>query len=320
LTQLGSSRPVYWRQGLDVGAHNLVKGAGELGFGVARLRYTTEALKADQAHSYLIQTFADLGLIGVVLTLALLVAWCRAALRSLAPRLPWRALTDAEAAERRGLVALAAVVVMFGIQSMLDFTFYFAGVTIPALLCAGWLAGRGPLRAPVGRRAKRISVLSRPGAGAVVTGLVALAFMGAWVMWQPLRSVQAVNASETDPHNAFSHARDAVSANPLALDPHLRLAALYQSIGDVARARAEYLRATTLQPSNPQPWLWLAAFYEQTGHPQLAIVSAQRVFALDHVQTPPGDPYTRSAAAIRAQATAALQTQQTKPKPKHATR
>ena len=61
LTQLGSSRPLYWHQALDVGSHALLKGVGELGYGVARLRYTTSTLKADQAHSYLVQTFADLG-------------------------------------------------------------------------------------------------------------------------------------------------------------------------------------------------------------------------------------------------------------------
>ena len=84
LTQLGSSRPLYWQQGLDVGSHALLKGVGELGYGVARLRYTTSTLKTDQAHSYLVQTFADLGIIGVALTLALLAAWCRAAVRPLA--------------------------------------------------------------------------------------------------------------------------------------------------------------------------------------------------------------------------------------------
>ena len=40
--QFGSSRPVYWHQALQVGDHHLFKGVGLLGFGVARLRYTTE--------------------------------------------------------------------------------------------------------------------------------------------------------------------------------------------------------------------------------------------------------------------------------------
>ncbi len=72
ITELGSSRPVYWHQALDVGSHALLKGVGELGYGIARLRYTTSIAKTDQAHNYLFQTFADLGIIGVVLTVALL--------------------------------------------------------------------------------------------------------------------------------------------------------------------------------------------------------------------------------------------------------
>jgi O-antigen ligase len=304
LTQLGSSRPQYWGQALTVGADDALKGVGELGFGIARLRHTVETAKTDQAHSYPIQTFADLGLIGVLLTLALLVAWGRAASRPLMPRTPWRSLTAEEAAERRGLVALAVVVVVFGIQSMLDFTFYFPGVAVPALLCAGWLAGRGPLRAPVGRRAGGVSLLARPGAGALVTGLVALALAGAWLIWQPLRSVQALAASENDPANAFVHARAAASADPLSLAPHYRLAALYQAIGQDGRARAEYVRVTQMQPDNPEPWVWLAAFYEQTGRPRLARAAAERVLALDHV---PGDVYTGAAQATLAQAAATLQ-------------
>ena len=75
LSQFGSSRPMYWAQALSVGEHALLKGVGELGYGIARLRYTTLQWKADQAHSYLMQTFADLGLIGIALTLALLVFW-----------------------------------------------------------------------------------------------------------------------------------------------------------------------------------------------------------------------------------------------------
>ncbi|MGH2888113.1 MAG: O-antigen ligase family protein, partial [Solirubrobacteraceae bacterium] len=156
LTQFGSSRPLYWHQGIQVGSHALLGGVGELGYGIARLAYTTSAAKSDQAHSYLVQTFADLGLVGLALTLALLASWVWAALRPLAVRLPW---SDRAAAARRGerlgLVAMAAVTVTFGIQSALDWTWYFPGVAIPALVCAGWLAGRGPLAAPIGRRTAR---------------------------------------------------------------------------------------------------------------------------------------------------------------------
>ena len=146
--QLGSSRPIYWHQAIDVGEHALFKGVGLLGFGVARLRYTTNLGVVSEAHSYLFETFADLGLLGVVLMFALLVSWLVAAARPLALRIRTASLDPERAAERDGMVALAAIVVGFGVQSTLDWTWFFSGATVPVLLCAGWLAGRGPLLAP----------------------------------------------------------------------------------------------------------------------------------------------------------------------------
>ena len=73
LSQLGSSRPRYWRDGLRVGEHAPWAGTGAFGFAVAVRRYSPD--KVLEAHSYVIQTFADLGLIGLALSAALLAAW-----------------------------------------------------------------------------------------------------------------------------------------------------------------------------------------------------------------------------------------------------
>ncbi len=48
-----------------------------------------------------------------------------------------------ELAERIGLITLAAVVLGFGVQGTLDWTWFFTGLGVPALLAAGWVAGRG---------------------------------------------------------------------------------------------------------------------------------------------------------------------------------
>ena len=304
VTQLGSSRPLYWHQGLQVGGHALLKGVGELGYGIARLQYTTNPAKSDQAHSYVVQTFADLGLLGVFLTVALFVAWAWAAARPLGGRRPWGGLGAQQAGERAGLVALAAVVVAFGVQSALDWTWYFPGVAIPALLGAGWLAGRGPLLQPVGRMPSRRPLRDRPGALAVTVLLAAVGLIGAWVMWQPLRSVQDVNAADLAVSNsaAFADAHAAAHADPLSIEPLFQLATLYQGIHDNPSARAELSQATRLQPDNPQPWVWLAEFDLQRGHPQAAIAAANQVLALDHTV----DPNTTNARAIVAQAQATL--------------
>jgi O-Antigen ligase/Tetratricopeptide repeat len=282
ITQLGSSRPAYWHQGLDVGSHALLKGVGELGYGIARLRYTTSPLKADQAHNYLVQTFADLGIIGVVLTLALLAAWGRAAVRPLALSRRWRELTPAEATERLGLVAMGIVVLAFGIQSCLDFTFYFPGITIPVLLCAGWLAGRGPLEHPIGRRAQgRVSVLQRPGAGALITGLAAVALIGGWLMWQPLRSAQAMADAENRPGTAFASARAAVSRNPLSIDALYLLSEIYEQANNPAAARAQLMKATQIQPANPRSWLLLGQLDYTNAQYKAAVTELGRALSLD---------------------------------------
>jgi len=304
LTQLGSSRPMYWHQGLEVGGHALLKGAGELGYGIARLRYAADPAKSDQAHSYMVQTFADLGLIGVAITLALLVAWAMAAVRPLAPRVNWPALSSEQASERQGLLVLAAITIAFGIQSALDWTWYFPGVTVPVLLGAGWLAGRGPLSAPVGRRRGPVSLSRRPGAGALIVALAGAALIGAWAMWEPLHSADEYQAGTNAASNAvaFADARAAVSSDPLSDQPLNLLATLYEGVGDYPAARAELVKATGLLPDAPEPWLGLGGFELAHGQLHPAVTSMNRVLALDHS----GDSWVITARAAITQANARL--------------
>jgi tetratricopeptide (TPR) repeat protein len=303
LGQLGNSRPLYWHQGLEVGEHALLKGVGALGYSTARLRYASARFKADHAHSYLIETFADLGLIGVAISLALLAAWSRAAVRSLAPRTRWSSLTPEQVAERQGLLTVLIVAVMFGVQSAIDWTWYFPGVAIPALICAGWLAGRGPLANPVGRLRERRPILQRPAAGATVTALVAVALLGAWVMWQPLRSTDADAAATVATSNpqAFDDARSAASSDPLSYEPLFLLSALYQRIGDNAAARAQLVRATRRQPQNPVTWEQLGSFDLQIGDPRQALSALTRGAALDHASTTDGAEIAQARAALARQ-------------------
>jgi tetratricopeptide (TPR) repeat protein len=302
--EFGSSRPLYWHQGLDVGSHALLKGAGASGYGTARLRYTTDAAKSDQAHSYIIETFADLGLIGVAVMLALLIAWVLAALRPLAFRNRWSALADPQRFEREAMAALAITAVGFGIQSALDWTWYFPGVAVPVLLCAGWLAGRGPLAHPVGWLRPRGTLLDRPGAAAAAAAVMIAALAGAWLQWQPQHSADEVAASLNASSNAqaFDHARSAVASDPLALQPRFVLASLYQSVNDIPAARAQLQHAVQTQPENPFAWAQLGGMDFQVGDPRQAISAMRHVVDLDHTS----DPYTRSAAATIAQAQAEI--------------
>ncbi|MGI9183944.1 MAG: O-antigen ligase family protein [Solirubrobacteraceae bacterium] len=304
LGQLGSSRPLYWSEGITVGEHALLKGVGALGYATARTRYTTSPRIAEHAHSYLIQTFADLGLLGLAINLALILAWGRSAISTVALRRRWSALDPSLGAERAGLFALLLVALAFGLLSATDWTWFFAGVTVPALLAAGWLAGRGPLAQPVGRAARRIPLLSRPAAGATVSLVTSLALLGGWLIWQPRRSANAssaalVAAAQGHIGEAFGDAHAAAAADPLALQPRFVLASLYVSVGGQRAARAQLTQAVSLQPENRDSWLALGQYDLAHGQPHRALVSLRRAVALDPSMAEAIDSLNQALAATR---------------------
>jgi hypothetical protein len=240
LTAIGSVRARYWNEALQIFQAHPVLGAGGAGYETARLHYRTVPIDVRQAHGYVVQTLADLGIVGLTLTLALLAAWMAAAGRCTHPlnrrwsvrRSPaavgWRAMPAAYTPERIGLLTMLCIAVAFGAHSFADWTWYVPGNACVALLCAGWLAGRGPLRAgnsaaPAGSRAAagpgpaqtatpanltppttgphsngrpaawRLPAASElhPARGAVAVAVVAGALLAAWTEWQPQRSVDA---------------------------------------------------------------------------------------------------------------------------------
>jgi hypothetical protein len=280
LVQLGNSRGRYWSEGLKVGEHSLLHGVGALGYGTAVTRYTNDARTVAHAHSYEVETFADFGLIGVALMVAMLVSWSRAALRPL--RSQSRAGNEAEHA---GMLTMLAVVVVFGVHSSIDWTWFVPGTAVPALACAGWLAGRGPLEAPVGVRT-RLRLSENVGRAAGMLGLVSATVVCGWLIWQPLRSENAQNSALSAAFAghltaAISDAKAAADENPVAVDPLEELSAFYRASGNLAAARAELITATNRQPSNWQTWYWLGVFDLQNGQPARAIAALERSVALN---------------------------------------
>jgi O-antigen ligase len=269
LTAIGSVRARYWNEALKMWKGHPLKGVGAGGYATLRPRYRQDDLEVRHAHGYVVQTLADLGLAGMLISVALVGFWLIAATSAVGRErgLSW---STAFTPERIGLLTLLSIVVIFAAHSFVDWTWFVPGNAVVALLCAGWLAGRGPLLPepmPGGgslrdrmRAGLRIPLRAGLAAAAIVVALIA-----AWTTWQPLRSQNAMDdalaALEGKNINAArSDAQAAEDRNPLAVEPLFVRSVVEQQAGDTVAARRALENAVQLQPTNSEPWLRLADF------------------------------------------------------------
>jgi O-Antigen ligase len=345
LTAVGSVRARYWNEALEIFKAHPAVGAGAAGYETARLRYRTQPLDVRQAHGYVVQTLADLGILGLLVTLALLFAWMGAAgrpthpfnrrwrARRSPPSLHWRRAPLAYTPERIGMLTMLCVVIVFGVHSFVDWTWYVPGDACVALLCAGWLAGRGSLAAgnlaapagsplaaalaptpapaplageahayssndprPARPRLPSSSELSPVRVGLIVA-VIAVALLAAWTEWQPQRSIDASERAlvllKRNPVAARAAAQAGVDRDPLSAQALFTLSAVEHATGQSALARATLQKAVRLQPSNPQTWLTLGQ-YDMTANPRAAVEELRAAVYLDPESIPVQNAYVQA--------------------------
>ena len=197
---------------------------------------------------------------------------------------------------------MAVIVVIFGAHSAIDWTWFVPGNVVPALLCAGWVAGRGPLRswlpgaapveAPVAEEpsflARRMPRWSPPPArlGAALLAIAAV-LVASWAAYQPVRSVHAGDAAlerlESGAYEqASATAQIAVDRNPLSVDPLFELSAIEQARGQTPEAQAALERAVDVQPASAETWRQLGRFrLDVLDEPRKALNDFQTAYYLD---------------------------------------
>jgi hypothetical protein len=131
LASLGSNRYGYWRIAIEAGADHPLAGVGASGFRVAWLEHRDVDEKVRDAHSLELETFAELGLVGVALLAALLggvALSTRAALRA-----------DATLA-----AGPAAALTAWAFHSAIDWDWEMPALTLVAVVFAGALLTAPP--------------------------------------------------------------------------------------------------------------------------------------------------------------------------------
>lgn len=294
LTAAGSVRARYWDEALRIFGDKPLVGVGADGYATVRKRYRSVDPAVRHAHGYVVQTLADLGLVGITVSLAVVAIWLASALRATGLRRRDRGRPFSP--ERIGLLTLVAIVIVFGVHSFVDWTWFVPANAVLALLAAGWVAGRGPLGArepqdapaPTGRPAARLRAGLRERPRAILAGAtILLALVASWTVWQPLRSVTIGQQSIAtlaggDADSARIQAQTARDRNPLSVGPLFELATIESSVGRKSAARRALEQAVRLQPANPEPWLQLAQFeLNKLKRPRAALAAIRPAIYLD---------------------------------------
>lgn len=325
LASVGGVRARYWDNGFSIWRKAPWLGVGADGYATARRPIQPDRLRVRHAHGYVPQTLADLGLIGMGISVALLLAWLGAAARAtgVRSRRRWGAWlltlvrtrdtrtrptlrpSQPMTPERIGLMTLATTAIAFGVHSAVDWTWFVPGTAVTGLLCAAWVAGRGPLdEAPLPPAAlphDRAGWSAARGRVALAALVLVVGVAGAWTIWQPQRSVEANDAALTallagQRQDALADAQDAVDINPLSIDPLVTLSAVQRANQQPDAARATLQRVVRLQPANPESWLRLGQFELEAGHAQRALRLLGAAIYLD-----PRGPEAQAAYALAQQ-------------------
>jgi hypothetical protein len=265
------------------------------------------------------QTLADLGLIGLGLSMLAGAAWFMAALRATGARRRDRGLPFDP--ERIGLMTMSSVVIVFGVHSLIDWTWFVPGNTVVALLCAGWVAGRGPLRDRLAKASGAAIAQRRPGRplrerlagfrptrGAVGTaaGVVILALVTSWAALQPVRAQHAEDAAVDaltvgNFKGAASNARVAAARNPLSLEPLWDLAFIEDARDNKHAAVASLAQAARRQPANAEAWRRLGRYrLSVLDDPKSALEAFRAAYFLDPSSLQSGSDLIEAQRALHA--------------------
>ena len=225
-------------------------GAGTFSFEWSKRR--DNDLVTQDAHSVYLEAFAELGLVGGMLILALIVsivwfssyAWLRS-----------------HGGERDRAAMLFSILLALVIALAIDWTWELAATACLLMLIAACLVAELQARLEERRRAagrtvlrekRRVTKAGKVAAGAVASWL-AIAVLAIPLAADTYMRASAAAASEGRLEESIRSAKRASQLNPWSPEPHLQLGAIAQSLELYERSIAEYSKAAELEPENWQP-------------------------------------------------------------------
>jgi hypothetical protein len=253
----------FWESAVDAGESHPLEGIGAGTFEFWWAENRTELGFARDAHSLFLESFAELGVVGLALIVVLILG--------VVP-LGWRRLVRARPPTRSLAAGTGAAFVVFIVAAAVDWMWELAVLPVIALaLAAIWLAAGDVDEAdePPGTPTPEWGLGARLAIAAV--SVIALA-----VIAGPLASTTAVQASQSaaadgDLNLALDRDADAEAIQPYAATPDIQRALLLEQTGDLDGAIAAARAATADEPTNWRNWLVLARIEVRAGDAEAAL-------------------------------------------------
>ncbi|HYF28649.1 MAG TPA: O-antigen ligase family protein [Baekduia sp.] len=288
-----SNRVGWWKEALGAWSDRPVAGYGAGSFPLVHKRYRQDTIPVRQPHSVPLQFLSETGLIGALLGLGALAALAAAGARR---------VRELAAGRRQDLaVALLALSAAYLVHACVDWDWDIPGVTLPALVALGVVAGGGGrarrAEGPVFRdvdRERRPPVASAAGLVAACLLLTAFAVSAILPAWADSKATSAqasvsARADAEELRRAAAEAELAARLDPLAVRPLFVLASIAEGRDRLLDARRHLLDAAGRQPDDPEVWLRLAGIATQLADADGFRDAARRFGRLD-----PANPGARS--------------------------
>ena len=280
LSTSSGNRWVWWREAVGAFSDRPVKGWGAGSFPVTHLLYRKPPpLPVRQPHSVPLQWLAETGLVGFALgvgAIACLLASAFGRVRSLGP------------GRERDLAAAAATAgLVWAVHGLFDWDWDIPGVTLPALVLLGVLAGRAAAPAEVPALERRggagTRTLAVAPAALLLCAFAVSALLPAWSHAKALDAITSVSGPRTPGQlqQAAADADLAARLDPLDATPLIDAAIIAGRRGNLVEARADLIRAVRRDPYDAQGWARLAEAALLAGDGAGAARAGQQYLDLD---------------------------------------
>lgn len=277
LSSDSGNRWVWWNEAAGAASDRPLGGWGAGSFPVVHLLYRRDALSVRQPHSVPLQFLAETGIVGALLGIGGYALLFVAGIGAVRRRMP--------GSGRLLAAALAAGGVAYAVHALYDWDWDIPGVTLPAMVFLGVLAGarrRDESPAAAARKRRSGSAVALAGLSLTLCSFVVSAMLPRLAGNEASSALLAASSSSPERlQAALADAEGASRLDPLA-DEGLKAAASIEARrGHAANAEAYLLRAIRRDPNDAGAWEQLVTLQARLGDTHGVVRSVGQLLALD---------------------------------------